>query len=273
MITVSPSTRLALALLLCVALRSYAGIPVAPAQPSPTVTFGGEYKSSHLYTSPEPSAGGGLHLISPVPLEFAAAIPENNQFHVYKATIGDDKKEVTFSNIPIARYDLVLATRDHFYVGVSLNRDENSLSPQDLNAMQDIFSRTVPFFDVKRMDIVKGTPGEKGQAAALVQWMRIKAGQADQAGGGLLNQAGIYMIGHEIRSLRLAFLADVGAGWQVTGTREILRTDVFPDMVKGFLGVTYVDALNAVRVVDTVKDIGTVDLSSGTVVSPAIPSP
>jgi hypothetical protein len=81
------------------------------------------------------------------------------------------------------------------------------------------------------------------------------------------------MIGHQIRSLRLAFLADVGPGWQVTATREILRTDVFPNMPKGLLPVTYVDALNGIRVTDSVKDIGPVDLSAGAPVSTGVPSP
>ena len=81
------------------------------------------------------------------------------------------------------------------------------------------------------------------------------------------------MVGHQIRTLRLAFLADVGPGWQVTGTRELLRTDVFPDMPKGFLGVTYVDDLNAVRVVDSVKDIGPVTLSGGTLISDPVSAP
>jgi hypothetical protein len=79
------------------------------------------------------------------------------------------------------------------------------------------------------------------------------------------------MVGHQIRSLRLAFLADVGPGWQVTATRELIRTDVFPDMPKGFLAVTYVDDLNGVRVTDSVKDIGAVNLAAGAAIS--APSP
>lgn len=255
--------RVALSLLLCGTFSLHAGLPIPPAGPTPSPKVGGEYKSSGLYTSPEPAAPGGLHLVSPVPLEFAFAIPESNQEHVYKATLGSDQKDLTFWNIPISKYDLVLVTKDHFYEGISLNRDENSLSDTDLKAIEEIFSRSVPFMNVKRTEVVKGTPGDNGHATALVQWMRI--------GGNLLNQNGDLMVGHSIRSLRLAFLADVGPGWQVTGTREIIRTDVFPDMPKGFFGVTYVDALNGIRVVDTVKDIGAVDISAGTPVS--APSP
>jgi hypothetical protein len=119
--------------------------------------------------------------------------------------------------------------------------------------------------NVKRTEVVKGTPGDDGRGAALVQWMRI--------GGNLLNQNDDLMVGHSIRSLRLAFLADVGPGWQVTGTRELLRTDVFPNMVKGFLGVTYVDDLNGIRVVDSVKDIGPVNLATGTRISDPVAKP
>jgi hypothetical protein len=232
---------------------------------TPAPSVGGEYKSLLLYTPPDPSATGGLRLTSPVPLEFAFAIPESNQEHVYKATLGPDQKQVSFANLPISMYDLLLVTKDHFYEGISLNRDENSLSPEDLASIEEIFSRSVPFMNVKRTEAVKGTPGDNGRAAALVQWMRI--------GGNLLNQNGDLMVGHSIRSLRLAFLADVGPGWQVTGTRELLRTDVFPNMPKGFLGVTSVDDLNGIRVVDTVKDIGEVNLSGGALISDGVAAP
>ena len=222
--------------------------------PTPAGTPGGEYKSSLLYTSPAPEATGGLHMVSSVPLEFALAISESNPEHVYRAALGPDKEDVTFSNLPVSKYDLVLTTKDQFYEGVSLNRDESSLTPDDRKAIEEIFSRSIPFLNVKRTEAVKGTPGDGGRAMALVQWMRV--------GGNLLNQNGDLLAGHQIRSLRLAFLADVGVGWQVTATRELLRTDVFPDMLKGFLPVLYLDALSGVRVTDSVKNIGTITLSA-----------
>ena len=262
MIAVPQSMRIGLFVFVCATLSAHAGLPV---EPTPPHQVGGEYKSSLLYTPPDPSATGGLHLISPLPLEFAFAIPESNQEYVYKGTIGADQKDISFSGLPVSKYDLVLVTKDRFYEGISLNRDENSLTPQDLTSIEEILSRSVPFMNVKRTEAVKGTPGDNGQATALVQWMR--------AGGNLLNQNGDMMVGHQIRSLRLAFLADVGPGWQVTGTREIIRTDVFPDMLHGLLGVTYVDNLNGIRVVDSVKDIGLVNLSAGTAVSEPVASP
>jgi hypothetical protein len=259
---ISRSVRLALLVIACATLSARAGQVVHKiGTPAPSV--GGEYKSLLLYTPPDPSATGGLRLVSPVPLEFAFAIPESNQEHVYKAALSADRKQVSWANIPVALYDLLLVTKDHFYEGISLNRDENSLAPEDLASIEEIFSRSVPFMNVKRTEVVKGTPGDNGRAAALVQWMRI--------GGNLLNQNDDLMVGHSIRSLRLAFLADVGPGWQVIATRELLRTDVFPDMIKGFLGVTYLDALNGIRVTDSVKDIGTVNFTGGTEISETSP--
>jgi hypothetical protein len=258
--------RVALMLMLvaCATLSAFGGLPVHKGgTPAPTV--GGEYKSLLLYTPPDPTATGGLHLIASLPLAFAFAIPESNQEHVYKAELGSDQKDVTFSHLPVSRYDLLLVTEDHYYEGISLNRDDNSLSDTDLASIEEIFSRSVPFMNVKRTEVVKGTPGDNGHASAIVQWMRI--------GGNLLNQNADLMTGHEIRSLRLAFLADVGPGWQVTATRELIRTDVFPNMTKGLLPVTYIDALNGIRVVDNVKDIGPVNLNTGTAVSEAVAEP
>lgn len=259
------SSVLALMLLACAALTTRAGLPIPPSGPTPSPKIGGEYKSSLLYTPPDPSATGGLHLVSPLPLDFAFAIPESNQEHVYKGTLGSDEKDISFSGLPVSKYDLVLVTKDRFYEGISLNRDENSLTQQDLASIEEILSRSIPFMNVKRTEAVKGTPGDNGQATGLVQWMR--------AGGNLLNQNADLMVGHQIRSLRLAFLADVGPGWQVTGTREIIRTDVFPDMLHGLLGVTYVDDLKGIRVVDSVKEIGPVNLSTGTLISDPVAKP
>ncbi len=262
MIALTRSIRLVI-LSLAAALCARAGQTDPNAGATPPHKIGGEYKSLALYTSPEPDARGGLHLVSSIPLEFAFAVPESNQEHVYKAELGGGKRDVTFANIPVAKYDLLFVTKDAFYEGISLNRDEDNLSSEDTDLIEEIFSRSVPFFNEKRTEMVKGTPGDNGKATALVQWMRI--------GGRLLNQNEDVMVGHQIRSLRLAFLADVGPGWQVTATRELLRTDVFPDMPKGFLPVTYVEQLNGIRVTDSVKDAGAVDLSAGTAVS--APSP
>lgn len=261
-IAIPNATSLACCLLACAALWARAqGLPA----PSVNPKAGGEYKANLLYTPPSPDAQGGLHLVSSLPLEMALAIPENNQEHVYKGTLGPDNKDVTFSNIPVSRYDLVLVTTDHLYEGISLNRDENSLSEQDVQSINDILWRSVPFFNVKRIDAVKGTPGDAGRSTALVQWMRI--------GGVLLNQNYEWLKGHQIRSVRLAFLADVGPGWQVTGTRELVRTDVFPNMMKGYLATAWLDDLNGVRVTDSVKDIGKVNLGAATEIAPAVAEP
>lgn len=241
------------ALLLLAAATFCAQADPPPASPSPTAV-GAEYQSVALYTPPNPEDKGGLHVISPVPLETALAIPENNQENVYKAVIGTNQTDVTFPHLPVALYDLVFVTSSGFYEGISLNRDENSLTDEDKKSIEEIFSRSVPFYNVKRTEAVKGTPGDEGRATALVQWTRV--------GGRLLNQNGDVLAGHEVRSLRLAFLADVGPGWQVTATRELLRTAVFPNMTKGFLPVSYVDALNGIRVTDSVKDLGAISLSA-----------
>ena len=208
---------------------------------------GGEYKSTALYTSPDPAAKGGLHLTTSVPIQFAFAIAQSDQEHVYQGTLNG--ADVTFANLPVSRYDLLLVTALHFYHGISLNRGENSLTADDLKSIGAILDRSVPFFDQKRTEAVHGSDGK---SAALVQWMRV--------GGRLLNQNGDDMTGHQIRSLRLAFLSNVGPGWQVTATRELIRTDVFPNMPKGFLPVAYVDSLNGIRVTDSVKDIGAIIL-------------
>lgn len=219
---------------------------------SGTAKFGGEYKSEGLYTAPDPAAQGGISLTSPCPVESAFAVPQSNQYHVYKGAIGPDKKEIKFTGLPVAKYDLALICADKIYEGFCLNRDDNDLTPGDIKFIELTIGQSIPFFDLKRVERLKGTTGKAGKSTAVLQEMRI---------GAFLNQNGDIMKGHQLRSLKLAFCEDVGkAGWQLFQTREIIRTDVFPEMPHGLLPVKFVESLENIRVTDSVKRLDGITL-------------
>jgi len=69
---------------------------------------GNEYKSEKLYTQPSPTATGGISFTASIPVISAYAVPQNNQYDVYRGTVDASKNSVSFSGLPIARYDLML---------------------------------------------------------------------------------------------------------------------------------------------------------------------
>jgi hypothetical protein len=65
----------------------------------------------------------------------------------------------------------------------------------------------------------------------------------------------------QVRSIKLALVEDVGTiGWSLVNTREIVRQEVRASDVKGLLAHRYNPKLGGVRVIDTVKDLGTLAL-------------
>jgi hypothetical protein len=66
----------------------------------------------------------------------------------------------------------------------------------------------------------------------------------------------------QLRSVRLLLLEDVGPGWQIALTREMLRLEVLGNDKKGVLPGSFHKKLNRIRVSDRVKDVGEMDLKN-----------
>ncbi|MEI8233267.1 MAG: hypothetical protein WCH57_01125 [Verrucomicrobiota bacterium] len=228
------------------------GLPAQIVTNNPNAKIGNEYKSEKLYTAPDPTAQGGISLTASSPVESAFAVPQGNQFLVYKGTVDANKKAITFVGLPIAKYDLMLVCTDKIYEGFCLNRDEDNLTQNDIKFIHETVNQSIPFFDRKRLERMKGATGKAGKATVVLQEMRID---------NFLNQNGDLMKGHQIRSIKLAFCEDVGnAGWQLLQSREILRTDVFPDMPHDLIPIKFTESLENIRVTDSIKNLGEIAL-------------
>ena len=227
--------------------------PKVGATPLPK-NFGEEYVAKDLYTEPDPSSSGGIRLTALVPLKNAFAIPQNNQYHIYKGKISGG--QVSFDGLPTAKYDLMLQADDHVYEGIVLNRDEDNLNEHDLKFIQITVKQNIPFFDLKHIHRIKGTTGKSGKAVALTQ--EVRTGRT----GLILNQNADTLVGFQIRSIKLQFIEDVGvAGWQVLQTREIIRQSVHPEMKpKDLMPITFSEKISNIRITDSVKDLGPVAL-------------
>ncbi|MFA5042911.1 MAG: hypothetical protein WC381_08935 [Kiritimatiellia bacterium] len=238
-----------------------------------------KYTDSHLYTKSDPAASGGIRATlaaSANPVQHAFAIDNGNPKLVYKGSVSEDGKEIQFTGLPAASYDLVLVASDRFYEGCRLARDPDALTDRDRQFISDAIEKSVPFFNAKKIHRCEGTSGRDGKARAVLQEMRIIDPIAPGAASGGSNNitrgyygpidtsAGTPASDIQIRSLKLALTEDVGEiGWQLTMTREILRTIVGPKDKRGFLLHCYSPILGGIRVVDTEKDLGELNPANG----------
>ncbi|MBI2440977.1 MAG: hypothetical protein HYV35_06350 [Lentisphaerae bacterium] len=212
-------------------------------------------QSTRLYTPADPAATGGLKARlsgATQPVQQVFAINNGNPKLVYQGAVSADGQAILFSGLPSAIYDLLLVAPDRFYEGCSLAREANTLSDKDRSAISTTINKSTPFFDTKKIHRLEGLTGHSGQARGILQEVRTRP---------VTLQSGEIRTDIQVRSIKLAFLEDVGpAGWQLVGTREIVRTEVGPADAKGVLPHTYLSSLGGIRVVDAEKDLNELKL-------------
>ena len=212
----------------------------------------GTQQSTRLYSPTDPSAGGGIHLKvgGDRELQAAFALQAFETKYVYAGEVRG--REVSFTGLPPAKYDLLLLFEDGFAEGIRLSRDADSLTAADRKSIEAAVNRSVQFFDTKVIHRCEGATGREGKASLVLQEMRTKPVTLQDAS---------VRSDIQIRSLKVVGLEDVGAtGWQLLVTREIVRTEVAGGERRGVLKHQYLPALGAIRVTDQVKDLGEIQV-------------
>ncbi len=205
---------------------------------------GGEVNiTSRLYTQPDPNASGGLTgtaAFSASPLRGAFAQSRADPAKVYAARI-EDGRRFTFSGLPVGRYDLLLLYDDAFYEGLMLSR-EDTLTDRDRQLITGHIDKTGQFFETKIYHRMAGQTGVGNEARIVFQ----EHHQREDS---------------EIRNLKLGILMQVGdVGWQMVRSREFVRIDVRNSTSQsGILPHHYNPSLSGFRVVDSIRDVGTLN--------------
>ena len=215
----------------------------------------GTKTSTKLYTAPDASDTGGLrgHIELPkAPLVAALAVPNSELARCYKATLSKDGRSFEFNNLPTAKYDLLLVFPEMIYEGFTLNRSANSLYTNDWKSIHEILNKSEPFYEIKRIERMEGVSGGAGWAQAVFQELRARP---------VTLQSAKVRNDIQIRTVKLARFENVGPAWQLLITREVCRQEVAGKERKGLLPHYYCpDKLGNLRIVDTVKDLGNVEL-------------
>jgi len=211
--------------------------------------------SAFLYTNPDPNAGGGIRgeVINPsMPLSGAFALPPSEPRFVYKGEItGENKRSFIVRGLPVEKYDLILVFDRKFYEGLNLHRGENTLTGEDRKGIEKILSESEPFFNVKVIHRIEGVsdPGH-GYARGICSFLRTRESTS---------LAGTVYTDHR-RSLKLLLVQDVGPGWQVERTREIFVAQIKAG--KNVYEHVYRKTLGGIRVLDKIKNLGQINLTS-----------
>ncbi len=213
----------------------------------------GTVQSSHLYTEPDPSAGGGIRGRLEAPTAVAVfALPVDDWRLVYRGTMESDGRSFAFTGLPVGRYDLVVLCSNAVYEGITLSRSDSTLEEADLKAIEDAVMKSTPFFDTKRILRTAGAGGDEGKARALIQEVRTRP---------VTLQSAEVRNDIQVRSLKLVLTERAGRpGWALVHTREIVRQEVTEGQAKGLLAHRYAPPLGGIRVVDSVKDVGAISV-------------
>jgi hypothetical protein len=215
-------------------------------------------QSRYLYTAPDPGAAGGLRgeIVRPAdPVVAVLATPADDPAKVYKASLSGIRSNVfAFVGLPVARYDLMVVCIEAFYEGLTLCRQDDALTAKDAKAIQTILDKSEPFYNRKIVHRLAGTTGNmEGAARCVCTFLRTK--------GALGFIDGLNYPEHR-RSFKLVLLEDVGPAWQIVRTRELYVTQVPLGSGRDTVPHAYCAKLGGIRVTDSVKDLGHLDLQS-----------
>ncbi len=232
---------------------------VGGAVAGPQLNIDESNERTRLYTKPDPSSPGGMKgRITGVnkPILQILAIPPDAPEKVYMGSIGgSDKRSFQFTGLPLRKYDLIVIYHDAFYEGLQLHRGESSLTKEDDTKVKAIIDKSEPFFTKKVIHRLEGETGRGNLSRCITTFIREKPSITYIDG----KNAAKSSKGYFRRTFKLVILKDVGPGWQIVRARDLYPkwTDPKQELPKHH----YTRTLSRIRVADSVKDLGEIDLS------------
>ena len=200
-----------------------------------------------IYTAPNPEATGGIKGSCAADITHALAV-NHDHLRVYRGDISADGHSFNFAHLPLGKYDLVMVTKDKLvYEGLALGEPAlASLPPASVANLKKRVDAQDAFFNHAKIQ----RAGFDGTTCnAFVERTSDRK---------ILRQDAT-KLGANIRRLEILELAQAEDDWQVTTTRIIYREE---QPIEGidFITDKYVPEFSDLRVIDSVKDVGTVVL-------------
>jgi hypothetical protein len=213
---------------------------------------------TRLYTPPDAASPGGLkgRITNPAqPIEQILATPAADPEKVYLGEVsGSSRDTFTFKGLPVGKYDLIVIFQNDFYEGFQLVRESSTLTTDDIAKIEASVQKSEPYWTKKFIHRLEGESGRGNMARAVVTFFRDKGSEL------LLTQfEGKSSNPNFRRTFKLVLLKDVGPGWQITRARDLYP--IWSDPKRPLPKHHHSAQLTAIRVADSVKDVGALDLA------------
>ena len=216
----------------------------------------------YISTKPDPSAKGGIKGKITHPSDFIVgvyALCPNQPKWSYCATMSGEKKhDFEITGLPMEKYDLVVLTKKVVYEGLQLCKEDSTLTAKDREGIKAMVDKSENFFDQKIIFRLEGKTGKGEEATGIAAFIRNKESTDNAVGSTFTDHR---------RSIKMFRMKNVGPGWQMAQSREIYVNFLQPGSGPDIKGV-YRSYLGNIRITDSIKDLGDIDLSK---VAPAKP--
>ncbi|MCG3147334.1 MAG: hypothetical protein PCFJNLEI_00773 [Verrucomicrobiae bacterium] len=203
-------------------------------------------QTARLYTAPDRSAPGGV--VGQLPGgEFTHVLAvDQDRKKVFRGTGGNGAGSFRIEHLPVGKYDVVLVTNERrVYEGLRLGNDGEVLSTELRANLEKRIGLADSFFN--RYKIHRwAVDGER--VLVLVERLRDKT---------ILKGSG-EKLQSNLRRLEVIELEQATDDWQMIQSRHLYREEEPIRAAPPFMRHEFVAGLSSIRVVDSVKDLGTV---------------
>ena len=201
--------------------------------------------AGRIYTAPDPAATGGLIGTLPVGELTHAMAVDSERVRVYRAVPVAGSNQFRLENLPVGKYDLVLVTKERqVFEGLRLG---NAIA-LPVGSQTNLATRIAKADSYFNRHIVHRCGMVDDRILALVERIRDRQ---------ILTQSGD-LVKANIRRLEIIELTQAGDDWQMNQTRHVYRQYEPLEKSPAFCRHTYVPALSGIRVVTTLKELGTI---------------
>ena len=200
-----------------------------------------------IYTEPKPEDAGGIKGTCGTNITHALAV-NHDRLRVYRGTVSPDGRSFVFAHLPVGKYDLALVTKDRtVYEGLALGDEKRPDLPA--NSLANLKKRV----DTQDAFFNHATIHRLGFDGA--NCLLFVERTSDRH---ILRQNG-EALGADVRRLEIMDMAQAADDWQVTTTRHLYREEQPPGGID-FLTDKFVPEFSGLRVIDSIKDVGSVTL-------------
>ena len=205
-------------------------------------------QTANLYTKPDPAAPGGISGTVDKELTHSLALARD-RVRCYKAELANGGKSFRFTGLPTGKYDLVLVGKaGSVYEGLTLGAKAVELTDEQKKNVAMRLNKADNFFNKWKLHRA-GVEEDGEKLICFIERLRDKE---------ILKQSGEKLMS-SLRRFEVATMNKAADDWDFADTRHIYREE----QPLGTLSPSKherVEALGNVRVIDAVKDLGTIVL-------------